>query len=93
MNAPTNPAASDLKTHIRCEACGKWFKKLGTHLRNTHGMSPGEYRSRFGVPEDQPLVAPALLAKMQRNAVALNEANDRERARHRQRLRELNGKR
>lgn len=90
MNTPTQPLTPPA-THIRCHQCGKWFKKLGTHLRNGHGMSPGEYRVRHGLAETDLLVAPALLEKMQRNAATMNLANDAERERHRQRLKDWNG--
>lgn len=90
MNTQKPTSQSDLATHIRCAACGKWVKKLGTHLNKTHGMTPGEYRARFAIPEHQKLVAPALLAKMQRNAKTMQAENAKERERHRQRIKERN---
>jgi predicted transcriptional regulator len=93
MNTPPLHSSSELPTHIRCAACGKWFKKLGMHLRNSHGISPGEYRARYGIPEEQLLVAPALLVKMQRNAKTMNAANAEERDRYRKWVKELNGQR
>lgn len=36
---------------------GKTYKMLKRHL-TTHGMTPGEYRARYGLPADYPLTAP-----------------------------------
>jgi len=54
------PPASDEDTEglVRCQACGKGFKMLKRHLRTAHGLSEMDYRVRFGLPEDRPLVAP-----------------------------------
>ena len=48
---------------------GKKFKSLKRHLRVSYGLSPDEYRARWGLPSDYPMVAPnyaasrSLLAK------------------------------
>ena len=41
---------------------GRAYKTLKRHL-GTHGMTPDEYRSRFGLPASYPMVAPAYAAK------------------------------
>jgi predicted transcriptional regulator len=46
---------------------GRTYKMLKRHL-NTHGMTPAEYRERFGLPADYPLTAPAY--SQQRSEVA-----------------------
>jgi predicted transcriptional regulator len=40
---------------------GKPYKALKRHL-STHGLTPAEYRSRYGLPVDYPLVAPSYSA-------------------------------
>lgn len=43
---------------IVCVVCGKEFKQLThTHLLKEHGISPDEYRKRYGIPMNQPLAA------------------------------------
>ncbi|MGE7472007.1 MucR family transcriptional regulator [Bosea sp. NPDC003192] len=42
-----------------CLEDGKKFKSLKRHLRTAYNMSPEEYRSRWGLPTDYPMVAPA----------------------------------
>jgi predicted transcriptional regulator len=37
---------------------GKPFKSLKRHLRTAHNMSPDEYRAKWGLPADYPMVAP-----------------------------------
>jgi predicted transcriptional regulator len=37
---------------------GQKFKSLKRHLMNSYGMSPDEYRAKWGLPRDYPMVAP-----------------------------------
>ena len=37
---------------------GRKFKSLKRHLAGTYGMTPDEYRSKWGLPSDYPMVAP-----------------------------------
>jgi Predicted transcriptional regulator len=37
---------------------GKKFKSLKRHLRTSHNMSPEEYRAKWGLAADYPMVAP-----------------------------------
>ena len=37
---------------------GRKFKSLKRHLRNTYNMTPEEYRAKWGLPRDYPMVAP-----------------------------------
>jgi predicted transcriptional regulator len=37
---------------------GKRFKSLKRHLRQAHNLTPDEYRTRWGLPRDYPMVAP-----------------------------------
>ena len=44
--------------YIICLEDGKKFKSLKRHLRTHYDLSPEEYRTRWGLPLDFPMVAP-----------------------------------
>lgn len=44
--------------YIVCLEDGKKLKMLKRHLRAAYGMSPDEYRAKWGLPSDYPMVAP-----------------------------------
>jgi predicted transcriptional regulator len=44
--------------YIICLDDGKKFKSLKRHLRTQYDMTPEEYRERWGLPPDYPMVAP-----------------------------------
>ncbi|MEO0606968.1 MAG: MucR family transcriptional regulator [Pseudomonadota bacterium] len=44
--------------HIICLEDGRKLKMLKRYLRSRHGMTPEEYRARWGLPSDYPMVAP-----------------------------------
>jgi predicted transcriptional regulator len=46
------------KDHIISMIDGKPYKMLRRHL-STHGLTPAEYRARYGLKSDYPMVAPA----------------------------------
>jgi predicted transcriptional regulator len=48
---------------IICLEDGKKLKMLKRYLRSTYNMSPDEYRKRWGLPADYPMVAPAYAAR------------------------------
>lgn len=48
--------------HIVCLEDGKKFMALKKHLRVSHGMTPDEYRSKWALPWDYPIVHPAFAA-------------------------------
>ena len=48
--------------YIICLEDGKRFKSLKRHLRAQYEMSPEEYREKWGLPHDYPMVAPAYAA-------------------------------
>ena len=65
------PAVSIKKSvsddHITCLECGKKFKSIKRHLNTHHNMDPDEYRAKWGLSHDYPMVAPnysAARAKM-----------------------------
>ena len=43
---------------IICLEDGKSFKTLKRHLRTVYGMTPAQYRARWDLPKDYPMVAP-----------------------------------
>jgi predicted transcriptional regulator len=44
--------------YIVCLEDGKKFKSLKRHLRTQYDMSPEDYRAKWGLPADYPMVAP-----------------------------------
>lgn len=46
------------KDHIVCLDCGKKMKMLKRHLMTEHGMTIDEYRARWSLGADYPMVAP-----------------------------------
>jgi len=44
--------------YLICLEDGKKFKSLKRHLRTEYDMSPDEYRARWSLPPDYPMVAP-----------------------------------
>ncbi len=44
--------------YIICLEDGKKFKSLKRHLRTHYKLTPDEYRTKWGLPHDYPMVAP-----------------------------------
>tara|TARA_R110000868_G_scaffold29889_9_gene111053 strand:- start:16385 stop:16831 length:447 start_codon:yes stop_codon:yes gene_type:complete len=44
--------------YLICLEDGKKLKMLKRHLRAVYGLSPEEYRTKWGLPADYPMVAP-----------------------------------
>ena len=64
-DTPTEPAkpAVSIKKSINpdflvCLEDGKRFKSLKRHLRTQYNMTPEQYRDKWGLPPDYPMVAP-----------------------------------
>ncbi len=53
---------SVMPDHIVCLEDGKKFKSLKRHLRTHYNLSPEEYREKWGLPADYPMVAPSYSA-------------------------------
>ena len=49
--------------HMICLEDGKKLKMLKRHLRTTYNMSPDEYRAKWKLPSDYPMVAPNYAAR------------------------------
>jgi predicted transcriptional regulator len=60
--APLTPAVpvrrSVTPDYLVCLEDGKKLKMLKRHLRSTYGMTPDQYRAKWGLPADYPMVAP-----------------------------------
>ncbi len=50
------------KKFIICLECGKEQKMIKRHLHNAHDTSPDEYRAKWGLAHDYPMVAPVYAA-------------------------------
>jgi len=59
---PLKPAVSVKKSitsdYIVCLEDGKKFKSLKRHLRTQYNMTPEQYRDKWSLPPDYPMVAP-----------------------------------
>jgi len=59
---PLKPAVPIRKSinpeFLVCLEDGKKLKMLKRHLRSTYNMTPDEYRAKWGLPPDYPMVAP-----------------------------------
>ena len=55
--------ASVKPDHLVCLEDGKKMKMLKRHLMTDHGLTPAEYRARWGLPADYPMVAPEYAEK------------------------------
>lgn len=64
---PPKPAVpvkkSIYKDYLVCLEDGLKFKSLKRHLRSKYGLSPEEYRAKWGLPPDYPMVAPGYSEK------------------------------
>lgn len=61
--APKQEPAVSIRSSVKpdyivCLEDGKKFKMLKRHLNTTYGMTPDEYRTKWGLPKDYPMVAP-----------------------------------
>jgi predicted transcriptional regulator len=53
------PKKSITNDFIICLEDGRKFKSLKRHLRTQYNMSPEQYREKWALPADYPMVAPA----------------------------------
>lgn len=58
LKPAVNPKKSVFPDYIICLEDGKKFKSLKRHLRTHYDLSPEEYREKWGLPADYPMVAP-----------------------------------
>lgn len=58
LKPAVNPKKSVFPDFIICLEDGKKFKSLKRHLRTHYELSPEDYREKWGLPSDYPMVAP-----------------------------------
>ncbi len=56
---------------IVCLECGKELKVLKRHLHSAHDTNPDEYRAKWGLAHDYPMVAPVYAALRRRIATEI----------------------
>ena len=76
VEAPRKPAV-DIKRAVKADAvtcldCGREMQSLKQHLRIEHELTPEEYRKRWGLPADTPIVAPQYSARRKQIAMDHN---------------------
>lgn len=68
---PAVPIKSSVKRdYIVCLEDGKKLRMLKRYLKTQYGMTPDQYRTKWGLPADYPMNAPALAE--QRSTAARN---------------------
>jgi len=88
---PPKPAVSVRKSvapdYIICLEDGKKLKMLKRHLRTMYNMSPDEYRAKWNLPSDYPMVAPNYAKQRSEFAkqIGLGRSGSRDGARARRR--------
>ena len=65
--------------YIVCLEDGKKLKMLKRHLKSAYNMTPEEYRAKWGLPSDYPMVAPSYAAKRQELAKKIGLGRNRNR--------------
>ncbi|WP_372623855.1 MucR family transcriptional regulator [Falsiroseomonas sp.] len=59
------------RDYLICLEDGRRMKMLQRHLRVHHGLSPAQYRAKWGLPPDYPMVAPGYAAAKRAVAVRM----------------------
>ena len=76
------PAVSVKKSitadYLICLEDGKKFKSLKRHLRTKYDLSPEEYRAKWGLPADYPMVAPNYATARSNLALAMGLGQKRQ---------------
>jgi len=60
---------------IQCLLCGRWYKSLGLHLRQSHQWTVKDYKEQFGLPWSRGLNGMGTRRKYQRHAHKLHAQN------------------
>jgi predicted transcriptional regulator len=80
---PLKPAVPVKKSitpeHIVCLEDGKKFKSLKRHLRTQYNMTPEQYREKWNLPPDYPMVAPNYAAARSKLAKQMGLGQQRQR--------------
>ena len=79
---PAVPAKKSIRPdYIVCLEDGKKLKMLKRHLRTSYDLSPEEYRQKWGLPDDYPMVAPKYAAQRSELAKKIGLGKARRRTR------------
>ena len=82
---PLKPAVplkrSITSDYLVCLEDGKKFKSLKRHLRTQYGMTPEQYRGKWALPPDYPMVAPNYAAARSQLAKQMGLGQQRRRRR------------
>ena len=81
LKPAVNPKKSVFPDYIVCLEDGKKFKSLKRHLRTHYDLSPEEYREKWGLPADYPMVAPNYAAARSALAKKMGLGQQRRRGR------------
>lgn len=72
---PSQPFVSTGKSvtpeALICLDCGRKLKTLKRHINNAHGLSEAEYRAKWSLPSDYPMVAPNYAEHRSQLAISL----------------------
>jgi predicted transcriptional regulator len=66
---------------IVCLEDGKKLKMLKRHIRTSYNLSPKEYRQKWGLPDDYPMVAPKYAAQRSKLAKKIGLGKSRRKGR------------
>lgn len=81
---PQEPAVSIKKSvtndYIICLEDGKKFKSLKRHLKSAYGLTPEDYRAKWKLPSDYPMVAPAYAERRSALAKSMGLGQQRKQA-------------
>lgn len=69
--------------YLVCLVCGRQQKLLKRHLSVEHGLSPEQYRQRFGLKADYPMAAPNYRQQRRELALEIGLGQVRKRSRRR----------
>jgi len=65
--------------HLVCLEDGQKYKSLKRHLMSNHGLTPEQYREKWELPADYPMVAPAYAEARSRLAKEMGLGQKRKR--------------
>lgn len=68
LKPAVNPKKSITDDYIICLEDGKQLKMLKRHLKTAYDMTPEDYRAKWSLPHDYPMVAPNYAKKRQQLA-------------------------
>lgn len=72
VRKPAVPVRASVKPDaVACLECGQKMKMLKRHLATDHALTPAQYKTRWGLNADYPLVAPSYAAKRKELAVKI----------------------